>query len=168
MTPPDEHETPTASAAARDALDAATAQLRDQPAALPVQVADRVLERALAAPRMADLCRARPPHDHLRVSTVALTALLRHRLDSRLEHAAMRRVVFETSREEQLESLTLELIVQYGHDIRATAREARALVDAVLAETVGELPASAVTVQHVHVSDVTVGDPHLVDPRDED
>ncbi|WP_245604328.1 hypothetical protein [Nocardioides aequoreus] len=133
-----------------------------------MQVADRVLERAMAAPRMAELCRARPPHDYLRVSTTALTSLLRHRLDSELRHAAMRRVVFETTREEQLGSLTLELIVQYNHDIRVAARQARSLVGEVLDDTVGELPESAVTVQHVHVSDVTVGDPHLVDPHDED
>lgn len=150
-------------------LELAAAQLRDRPLPDVVAVADRVLERALAAPRMSELVRAQPPHEQLRVSTVALVALLRHRIDNGLEHAVVRRAVCDVTRDARLEQLTVELIVRYGHDVRELAQRARLLTREVLEETLG-LPADrgpAIVVQHVHVGDVTVADPHLVDPTDE-
>jgi hypothetical protein len=151
-------------------LELAAAQLRDRPLPDVVAIADRVLEHALAAPRMSELVRAQPPHERLRVSTVALVALLRDRIDEGLEHAAVRRAVCEVSRDARLEQLTVELIVRYGHDIRELAERARVLAREVLGETLG-IPAEGgpvIVVQHVHVGDVTVADPHLVDPADEE
>lgn len=145
----------------------ATEQLRDLPAAPPVEVVDRVLQRVLATPRRAQLVRA--AGEGLRVSTTALTALLRHRLDVALDAAAARHIVCEVSRDERLEAVTVELIVQYGADIRVMAATARAAVREVVEQTLGApLPPSAVVLRHVHVSDVTVGDPRVVDPFDED
>lgn len=152
-------------------LDAAAALLRARPVPRAVEIADRVLERALAAPRRSELVNARPPHGDLRVSTLALTALLREDLDSHLEGAAVGRVLMDVTRDGDLVGLTIELVVQYGTDVLARADEARARVRRVLDSALG--PALAATDQlvvelsHVHVSDVTRGDPHLVDPADE-
>ena len=48
------------------------------------------------------------------------------------------------------------------------ARElARAALEELLGPEPGTAPATEVVVGHVHVSDVTVGDPRLVDPGEE-
>lgn len=165
MTSPDDSTTP------RGDLDLATAteQLRARPSAMPVEVADHVLERALATPRLAAYLRAGSAEEPFKISTVAVVALLRQRLEDGLPPGcAARRIVCRTTREEQLESVLVELIVQFGHDLRESAAITRDVVSAVLSETVGDLDHDSVLLQHVHVSDVTVGDPRQVDPFDED
>jgi hypothetical protein len=152
-------------------LDVAAAQLRALPVPRVVEIADRVLERTLAAPRRAQLVRARPPHDHLEVSTLALTTLLRARLDESLVDAAVGRVLLDVSRDGRLEALTVELVVRYGTDVLVTADAARVLAREVLSGALGHAERSedetVIELSHVHVSDVTVGDPHVVDPADE-
>ncbi|GAA1923773.1 hypothetical protein [Nocardioides hwasunensis] len=164
-------------------LAAATRQLRDVQHPRVVEIADRVLTRALAAPRRSLLMRAHAPHDYLRVSTLAVTAVLREHLDLHLQGAAVGRILFDIDRDEQLLALTIELYVQYGTVILETGDRARELAREALASLLGEpvpLPAPGtgsstspssgveLVVSHVHVSDVTVGDPHVVDPADED
>ncbi len=152
-------------------LSAAARQLRSVPASpRAVEIADRVLQRALAAPRRSVLVRAHPPLDHLRVSSIAIIAIVRQRLDAVLQGAAVRRVVLDTDRHGQLHAVTVDLVVQYGTVIADVGEQARALAQGALADTLGEpAPGSEVpvTISHAHVSDVTVGDPHLVDPADE-
>lgn len=151
-------------------LVAAVHQLRAVPQPRAVEIADRVLSRTLAAPRRSMLVRARPPRDYLRVSTLAITAVLREDLDTRLDGAAVGRIVLDVNRDEELTALTIELYVQYGTVILTTADRARLLAGRALAGLLGD-PAPTdeivVTLSHVHVSDVTAGDPHLVDPIDE-
>ena len=154
-------------------LVAATQQLRSIPQPRAVEIADRVLTRALAAPRRSHLIRANPPYDYLRVSTVAVSAVLRDELDRHLVRAAVGRILFDIDRDEQLLSLTIELYVQYGVVILTTADQARALARDALAGLLGDhaspgpLGEVGVTINHIHVSDVTLGDPHVVDPSDE-
>lgn len=168
MTQPgDPHDAPGPAGSGLSDLDVAIGQLRSRAVTLPVEVADRALQRALATPRPTGYVRAAPPYDFVRVSTVALTALLRARLDDGLPRAAVSRVRCGTSPADVLEDLTVHLIVQYGHDIRESAALARMLIDRVLAETLGTEARPNVVLHHVHVSDVTVADPHLVDPSDE-
>ena len=163
---PTDQQTDQPTGDATGELAAATAQLRRQPATLPVEVADRVVRRALRERRPAGLVRSVDPDEHLRVSTTVLVALLRHRLDGGLDHAAVRRVRCETGRGETLESVTVELIVGYGHDVRVAAGRARVLVEEVLTGALG--PADGTRPgAHVHVGEVTLGDPHLVEPSDE-
>ena len=133
-----------------------------------------MLTRALAAPRRSHLIRANPPFDYLRVSTVAVSAVLRDELDRHLVRAAVGRILFDIDRDEQLLSLTIELYVQYGVVILTTADQARALAPGrALAGLLGDhaspgpLGEVGVTINHIHVSDVTLGDPHVVDPSDE-
>ena len=129
-----------------------------------------MLRRALAAPRRSVLIRAHAPLDHLRVASVAITAILRQSLDEVLVGAAVRRVVLDADRDGHLEAVTIDLVVQYGTVIADIGDQARALAQQVLADVLGQpAPGSEVpvTISHAHVSDVTIGDPHLVDPADE-
>ncbi len=149
----------------------AARQLRAAPPSpRAVEIADRVLQRALAAPRRAVLVRAAPPHEHLRVSSVAITAVLQERIDAELVGAAVRRVLLDVTRDERLAGVTIDLVVQYGTSVCEVGDLARVLAEAALADVLGEAWAvggGTVVVSHAHVSDVTVGDPHLVDPADE-
>jgi hypothetical protein len=152
-------------------LAAATRQLRAvPPPAASVEIADRVLTRALAAPRRSVMVRAVPPHDHLRVSSNVIATVLRARLDADLRGAAVRRVLLDVDTDEHLTAVTVDLVVRYGTAIADLGAEVRALSRTVLDDTLGpatpggEVP---VSVTHAHVSDVTVGDPQLVDPADE-
>ena len=152
---------------------AAAAQLRNRPLPRAVEVADRVIARALRAPRRATLVRARAPYTYLRVSSLAITTTLRSQVDAGLVGAAVGRIGMEVTRDEVLRELTVELLVQYRTDISAVAELTRALAQDALDRLLGPVDPLwpdgevAVTVSHVHVSDVTVADPHLADPADE-
>lgn len=154
------------------ALDDATRQLRAQPPPQrAVEIADRVLQRSLRAPRPAELVRGRGDLAFLRVSSPVLIERLRAHVDRHLEGGAVGRVVLDVARDGRLQGVTIELLVQYGSDILALGDRTRHLAAEALGDTLGaptngsELVTMAVS--HVHVSDVTVGDPHLVDPSDE-
>ncbi len=159
---------PTAVPAASDFLGRALEQLRERPLPRVVEVGDAILRRTLAAPRRSVLVRARAPHSFVQVSSTAIITVLRERIDAGLVTGAVGRIGLDVSREGTLDQLTVELFVQYGEDILVLADEARALALSSLAGLLGpDGPAVHVTVSHVHVSDVTVGDPHLVDPGEE-
>jgi hypothetical protein len=163
--------TPDHSSTGAADLDLAIARLRRMSVPRAVEIADVVLDAVLSTPRRAEHVRARQPHDHLEVSTIAITAELRARLDSALHGAAVGRVVPDVDRDGRLRTLTLELFVRYGTHILTLADEARLLTRDTLANLLGEETGSgdpvAVGVTHIHVSDVTVGDPALIDPADD-
>jgi len=162
---------PDLSPAMAASLAAATAQLRDRPLPRAVEIADAVLRRSLAAPRPAVLVRGRGDLSFLRVSSTVVTALVQERLDSGLSGAAVSRVLLDVDRDEHLRAVTIELFVRFGTDILAQADLARVLAQGVLTDVLGPeapgAPTTDVLVGHVHVSDVTVGDPRLVDPGEE-
>ena len=155
------------------ALDDATRQLRDRPPPpRSVEIADRVLQRSLRAPRPAVLVRGRGEASYLSVSSVVLIERLRAHVDRHLEGGAVGRVLLDVARDGRLESVTVELLVRYGSDILELGDSTRRLTAEALVDTLG-VPADGsepvtMAVGHVHVSDVTVGDPHLVDPSDEE
>ncbi len=146
----------------------ATSQLRGRAHPRAAEVAERVLRTALAGGRRSLPVRARAPHEHVRVSTGVLVTLLRAEVDPALVGAAVGRIAVSTDREDLLTELTVELFVQYGTEIPALADRVRELARGTLDASLGPGTAAGVdiTVTHVHVSDVTLGDPHLVDPTD--
>lgn len=150
------------------ALAAATGQLRDQPPGpRAAEVARQVLAQALAAPRRATTLETTDPLLH--VSTVALVALLRTALADAVADAAVRRIRLDVRGHDRLDAVHVELVARYGTSIPRAAEEARAVAARVVAETLGTGPAPGAdpVAHHVHVSDVTLGDPHLVEPLDE-
>ncbi len=149
-------------------LSAATAQLRaGDPPSQTAPVASRVRRAALAAPRLTQLVRAAEPRRDLWISTSVITAVLHDRLAPALLDSAVRRVAIEVDRQEDLESLTVEIVVRYGVPVADDATRARATIEATLDELLGTARSSRGAVGRVHVTDVTVGDPRLVDPADE-
>lgn len=169
MTAPDE---PTTTSSSTPAVAAATAQLRARPVPRAAEMADRVLMIALRAQRGSAPVRARAPHNLTYVSTQVITTFLREHIDRHLQGVAVGRIAVHTDRHQALKDVTVELYVQYGLDIHALAEQARQLAHAALANALGRPEAAGgnnvdVTASHIHISDVTVGDPHLVDPADE-
>ena len=147
----------------------ATRQMRDHSHHRAVEIADDVLRNALRASRHSLPVRAHPPHDHVHVSDRVLVSTLRRRIDDALDTAAVGAVYLQVTPQEVLEELTVELVVRYGEVLLEVADRVRSIARSVLAEILGPPAARVgveVTTTHVHVSDVTVGDPHLVDPRD--
>lgn len=152
-------------------LAAATAQLRARPVPRSVEIADEVLRRSLETPRPAVLVHGRGRFDFVKMSSTVITAVLQQRLDGGLSGAAVSRVLLDVDRDEHLRAATIELFVRFGTDILSQADLARELARSTLEELLGPEPGTAptteVVVGHVHVSDVTRGDPRLVDPDEE-
>ncbi|WP_370188603.1 hypothetical protein [Aeromicrobium sp.] len=151
------------------ALDVATDQLRHQPESPHVaQAAGRVLARALAAPRRATTVETADPL--LQVSSVALVALLRSALAAGVADAAVRRIRLDVRDRGRLHAVHVELVARYGTSVPESTEAAHVVIRHVLAETLGTGPAPGAdeVSRHVHVSDVTRGDPHLAEPLDED
>lgn len=149
-------------------LAAAAEQLREQPPQERVAAAaGRVLRSALSAAR-----RGVPIatiDDQLEISSVAMVAVLRDALDRGLVDAAVQRVKLDVDAK-VLRSVRVELVVQYrtpAQDLTALAHD---LVTAVLSDVLGPGPAPGAggVEQHVHVADVTLGDPRVVEPVDEE
>ncbi|MEP7091267.1 MAG: hypothetical protein ABI776_14305 [Nocardioidaceae bacterium] len=157
------------------AVATAAAQLRDRPVPRAAEIADRVLAAALRAERGSPPVRARAPHQLTHVSSQVLTTLLRAHIDNHLRGAAVGRIAIHADRHQALQDVTVELYVQYGTEIAEVAQHARHLAREALDSALGspqpaedaDPVAVEVTAHHIHVSDVTVGDPHLVDPDDE-
>jgi hypothetical protein len=150
------------------ALVAATAQLRDQPPSpRAAEVAARVLDRALSSPRRAVVLETTDPL--LQVSTVAVVAVLRAEATAALEGAAVRRVRLDVDGS-TLRAVHVELVVQWGASIPHAADVTHAVSRTVVADLLGPggAPGADDVEHHVHVSDVTLGDPDLVEPLDED
>lgn len=140
-------------------------QLASSSRARAVEIADEVLRAVLRAPQRSLPIRAHAPWDFVHVSDRVLIAALRTSIDDSLAGAAVGRVHLDVERGEVLSSLTIELFVQFGLVLVDVGDQARQIASTVLKQTLGtpEVPVR-VTTTHVHISDVTAGDPHLMDP----
>jgi hypothetical protein len=149
-------------------LAAAVEQLRTQPPSERAhETAGRVLRAAMSAPRRAVVLDT--AHDGLQVSSVAVVALLRDALARALVDSAVRRIRLDHDGP-TLTRVTVEVVVRYGSSVPDLAAFVGQAVRSVLLDALGPGPApgAAGVVDHVHVSDVTLGDPELVEPLDED
>lgn len=161
---PLDHSTPADS----PRLHQAAGQLSGRSDRRAVEVADAVLSTVLRASRRSLPVRVASSTDNLWVAERVITTLLRRAIDTALEGGAVGRIHLDVDREQQLRELTIELFVQYGQVLPELAVQARTVADATLSPMLtGSEPLVAVVVSHVHVSAVTVADPHLVNPSDE-
>lgn len=156
------------SARAHDAFAHTVDQLAYSSHARAVEIADEVLRAALRAPQRSLPIRANPPWDFVHVSDRVLINALRTSIDDHLAGAAVGRIHLDVERDEGLTSLTIELFVQFGLVLMEVGDHARHIAATVLDQTIGrpDLPVR-VTTTHVHISDVTAGDPHLMNPGED-
>lgn len=163
-TPPDVSPTSSGDADLREAVQ----QLRTRVHPRAVEVANDVLRQAVRASRHSLPIRAHAPHSFVRISDQVLISRLRQRIDGASRTCAVGRVVLLVDPDAVLREITIELFVQYGEVLVDAADGIRLIVDEVVEDLLGrpETPVALVTT-HVHVSDITIGSPHLVDPSDE-
>lgn len=166
MTPPSDSFDQSTSGAL--ALQDASDQLRGRSRQRAVEIADDVLRNALRSSRHSMPVRIYPPHGHVLVSDQVIISVLRRDIDAALAGAAVGRIYLVVDRSQSLRELTVELFVQYGQVLLDLADRARTIADLVLAQLLSRSEVAVdVVARHVHISDITTGDPHLVDPTDE-
>lgn len=149
-------------------LEAASVELRVRSSRRAVEIADHVLRNALRSSRRSLPVRMAAPHDYIRVSDQVIITLLRRAIDDALEGAAVGRIRLFVDPDATMRELTIELFVRYGRVLVDVADQARTIADAVLAQLLGGSQINvAVITSHVHISEITQGDPYLTDPADE-
>jgi hypothetical protein len=150
-----------------DFIAQATAELRERSTRRAVEVADDVLRNALRASRTSLPIRARGDNDFARVSDQVLITLLRAAIDQALERAAVGRIVLLVDHDQILQRVTIELFVQFGEILIEVGDRVHDVAQRLIDEVLGvSEPTIEVAATHVHVSDVTSGDPHLAGPED--
>ncbi len=84
--------------------------------------------------------------------------------------AAPRRASTIETADPLLQVSSVALVARYGTSVPESTEATHAVTRRVLTQTLGTGPAPGAddVTQHVHVSDVTHGDPHLAEPLDED
>lgn len=151
-------------------VERATRALADRGRARALEVSADVLAHVMARPRRSMPVLARAPHRRVHLSEQVVVAVVTHRIARLAEGLAVARVVVTATPDQHLERVLVELVAQYGTDLVAASARAHDIVTSVLREVVGPADDSvevAVAPTHVHVGDVTVGDPQLSDPHDD-
>lgn len=132
------------------------------------QITDDVLRHVLSQPRRSMPVRAHGADSAIHVSELVITTVLTQAIQHHLSGVAVSRLVVVADREQHLQEVVLELIGRYGLDLIGAAADARRLVANSLLGLLGPLDTEVrVTVTHVRIADITLGDPQLVDQQDE-
>ncbi len=166
MTQPERAGSPGGPSSAGDktALLAATASLRAHVDDRWVEVADRVLSRALTATRGSLPVLAQAPGGPVQVSEQVLVAYVRAAIAD-VEHVAPSGIHVLTDDGHRCVGVVIEVTVQYGQPVIPVADRIRDLTEAVLARVLGPVaPPVTVTAMHVHVADVSTTDPRTGRP----
>lgn len=149
-------------------LGAAAHQLQGRTERRAMEVGSTVLAHVLAQPRRSMPVRANGVNAHIHVSEQVLVMVISKQVNAHVEGAAVGQVVVQSSLDEAVEKVLVELIGQYGRDLINIADQARNVVGTVLGDLLGSDDVDVqVVFTHLHVSDITLGDPKLVDPADE-
>ncbi len=181
MTPDDNAVTPpdidiSRGSGHRDAQAGGDARLRAATAELSrhrddrwVQIADRVMTRALTATRRSQPVRASHPEagasadGQLFVSEQVLIAHIRQ-ATAGIPGAAPNRVSINTDATHRCTGVTIAITVHYPDPIIPIADQMRARVEDALGQILGTIPTVEISSMHVHVTDVTTSDPHTGRP----
>lgn len=143
-------------------------QLASSSRARAVEIADDVLMKALRSSQRSLPIRAHAPWDFVHVSDRVLITALRTSIDDSLAGAAVGSVLLDVERGQVLRSITIELFVQFGLVLVDVGDQARRIAATVLKQTLGQPDVRVrVTPTHVHIGAVTAGDPHLMDPGED-
>lgn len=141
-------------------LEAAAAQLRGHIDQRWVEVADRVMNKALLATRRSLPVRAEAEHGPVNVSEQVLTTYIRAAIAD-IPAAAPTAIALTVDPDNRCTAVTIEITVQYNHPVLPIADKIRNHTETVLRELLGPvIPTVTVRDMHVHVSDVTTTNPH--------
>jgi hypothetical protein len=160
---PGDHAAEGDAAAADPQIRLATEALRQYSRDRWVEVSDRVLTAALTAPRRSRPVRAHAPGGDLHVSEQVLIAYLRAAVDGAVPGTAVNRISIALSGRDTFESVVIQILVRYRLPVLPAADRIREIATRVLDDLLGH-GAADVRVTHVHVGDVTTGDPATTDP----
>ena len=149
-----------------DVLAAAAADLRDRVDPRWVAISDRVLASALTATRRSRPLRAQAASGPVSVSEQVLIAHVRHALDGRVPGTAVAAIHVNIEGRDSFSGLIIEIVAEYGRPLLPLADRVHALAAAELVSVLGPLdPLVSVRATHVHVNDVTRGDPQEADSK---
>ncbi len=152
----------TADGTVTDRLAQATMLLRQHTDAGWEAVEDRVLARALSLFRPSAPLRGRHHDGDFFVASDVLVAQLREAVDA-VPHAAAQQITCTSGHDDQLESVTIQLIALFGTPLLELADRIHLVALKVLRELLGELaPAAEQVHTHVHIGDVS-RDARIVD-----
>ena len=141
-------------------LRTAAADLRSHVEARWVEVADALTSRALRASRPSPPVWAQAPSGPVRVAEQVVVTYLRDRLNP-VAGCEVHNVRLEV-REERCTGVVIVVVAQFGQRLIPLADDLRTRAESVLAEVLGQdMAPVTVTQMHVHVADVTPGDPSL-------
>ncbi|WP_328291817.1 hypothetical protein OG218_03510 [Kineococcus sp. NBC_00420] len=145
-----------------DRLAQATMLLRQHTDAGWEAIEDRVLARALSLFRPSAPLRGRHHDGDFFVASDVLVAQLREAVDA-VPHAAAQQITCTSGHDDQLESVTIQLIALFGTPLLELADRIHLVALKVLRELLGELaPAAEQVHTHVHIGDVS-RDARIVD-----
>lgn len=167
MNPPDEMLSDYDGSELDALFHRAADELREETDRRWVEVAPAILKVALSASRRSLPVRAHAPSGPIHVSEQVIIAYVRDALDGALPGAAVASVSVQLADRDRFDGLFIELMVQYGLAILPIADHARALAATALARLGVESDRISISTSHVHVSDVTLGDPQTTDPSAE-
>lgn len=167
---PDDHvgDEPAVSPQEQVMLDGARDVLVEHLDARWVEISDRVLATALTATRRSSPVRAQAPGGPVQVSEQVLVAYLRAAVDAADPDGVLAEARIDVEGVDAYAGVTILLVTRYGQPIIPIADRVRAAAYDSLTELLGPVvPAVDVRTMHVHVSDVTTGDPHSTAPDEE-
>jgi len=144
----------------RAVLRTAAADLRSYVEPRWVEVADAITSRALRASRPSPPVRAQAPSGPVRVAEQVVVAHLRNSLNP-VAGCEVHNIRLEV-REERCTGVVIVVAVQFGKRLIPLADDLRNRAERRLAEVLGQdMVPVTVTQMHVHIADVTPGDPSL-------
>lgn len=144
-------------------MDAAVQQLRRHTDDRWVEIESDLLARVLATPRTSHPLRALSPAGFFAVSEQVLVAYLHSALDP-TSHCEISAIHLHASGD-VCTAVTVVVTAQYGHSVLDIADALRGRAEGVIASVLGDVrPRVTITDMHVHVDDISRGDPKRGEP----
>jgi hypothetical protein len=138
-----------------DVLQEATQLLRQHTDAGWTAISAGVLQRAMRAFRPSAPVRGRHDHGDFFVATTVLVDRLRRSIEA-VPGAAASRITCTTDDQDQLETVTIEIVAAYGKHLLTLATDVHDAAAAALSGELGGLaPAADAIRTHVHIGDIS-------------
>lgn len=129
-----------------------------------VEIAPRILERALMASRRSRPIRATAPSGPIQISEQVIVSYLQDALDGAVAGSAVAGISVQLAGRNSFDGVLIELLVQFGLPILPLADRVRAIAADVLTTLGVDSAQIFISTAHVHVTDVTTDDPYTSNP----